>query len=65
MEPTYLVYTAHGWWGKGGTYVSELKDAKEFRHDEAVTFCQKRFSPHTGVVAVPVFEDDAVRITSK
>ncbi len=65
MGQTYLVYTANGWWGKAGNYVSEIKDAKPFTQSEAILFCKTRYNPHTGVVAVPVAEDDVVRITSK
>lgn len=65
MEKNYFIFTPNGWWGSAGTLVSEIKDAKAFTHEEAVEFCKRRYSEYAGFSAVPVAEDDIVRISSR
>lgn len=65
MGETYFIFTSNGWWGAGGTFVSEFKDAKSFTHEEAVAFCKRRFNAALGVSAVPVSENDVQQVMMK
>lgn len=60
MTPTYYVYAGDkGFWGNGGTYVSQFRDAKEFTREAAIDFCRRRVNKAVGdMPCVPVPADD-------
>lgn len=66
MSTIYLVYIPErGWWTKASGYSSEIKDAKEFTHTEAIDFCKKRYNPVGALGGFPVAEADIAAVSTK
>jgi hypothetical protein len=56
MSPTYYIYStrAQGWVNRGGTYGTQLDEAKEFGRDEAMAYCQRVNNADALPIAIPV-----------
>ena len=65
--PVYIYFGDRGWWGKGGGYTSDIKQAQAMSYESAIKFCQSRYNSHidNGVVCVPVHQNDVDRIMNK
>jgi hypothetical protein len=51
----YYIFTANGWWGRGGQFTSDVTQAQTFTEAEAITFCRGRHNKITqDLTAVPV-----------
>lgn len=63
---TYLVFSSKlaCWWGAGSVWVSALDQAKRFSRDDAIKFCQRRFTQGTSD-CFPVAEADVIAVMKK
>lgn len=63
----YIYFGDRGWWGKGGGYTSDLKQAQSMGLEQAVKFCQSRYNPNLndGLICAPVRVSDVDQIVNK
>ena len=66
MGQMYYVWTAHGWFAKGGGFTTNPESAKLFSREEAFRFSKRHVDSATGNVnAVPVSEADFNELVTK
>ena len=67
MEPTHLVFSGNGFWGRNSQWVSYIEEAKLFTEEAAIEFCKRRYTTRIEgpMPACPVLEVDARKVQAK
>ena len=62
MEPSYLIYSTRGqgWVNRGGTYGTQLEEARRFHPDEAFEYCKRANNAEAFPILIPVAEGDLI-----